>query len=52
MLAAARTVGAGTATVNVTAIAGRSPNGTCLGPESRPVFVLVIIRAAGNLSLN
>lgn len=44
--------GAGTATVNVTAIAGRSADGSCLGADSRPVFVHVTIRGAGNLSLN
>ncbi len=44
--------GAGTATVNVTAIAGRNADGGCLGADSRPVFVLVTIRAAGDLNLN
>ncbi len=44
--------GAGTATVSVTAIAGRNADGSCLGADSRPVFVLVTIRAVGNLNLN
>jgi hypothetical protein len=44
--------GDGTATVNVVAIAGRSPDGSCLGPRSAPLLELVIIRGAGTLSLN
>ncbi|MCA1697258.1 MAG: hypothetical protein LC749_22490, partial [Actinobacteria bacterium] len=44
--------GAGKATVNVTAIAGRNSDGSCLGSDSRPVFQLVVIRADGNLSLD
>jgi hypothetical protein len=43
--------GHGTATVNVATIGGRSPDGSCLGPRSKPIFELVIIRATGSLSL-
>ncbi|MCA1696639.1 MAG: hypothetical protein LC749_19030 [Actinobacteria bacterium] len=44
--------GTGTATVNVTAVAGRNADGSCLGSDSRPAFVRVVIRGAGNLSLS
>jgi len=44
--------GSGTSTVRVTAIAGRSSDGGCLGPEATPLFELVVIQGTGSLSLN
>jgi len=43
--------GSGTDTVHVIEIAGRDSTGSCLGPKSRPIFELTIIRSTGNITL-
>lgn len=43
--------GVGTDDVHVTEVAGRRPDGTCLGPDTPPVFSLTIVRSTGTITL-
>jgi hypothetical protein len=47
----AGTTGSGTATANLTSVAGRGNDGRCLGPGSPPIFELSVVRATGSLHL-
>jgi len=50
-MAYAEASGTGVATAYVTLVGGRSADGSCLGPDSRPIFQLTVTRATATVSL-
>ena len=43
--------GGGHATANLTAIGPRGDDGTCLGPEAPPLFLISVVRLTGTVTL-